>query len=115
MPTYSYKCEKCNQSFELFSSIRDYDSQPKCTACKSKQTYRLYINDVASQSVSVKKADSELKTVGDLAKRNTDRMSEDQKTALYMKHNAYKENKEETKPLPSGMSRIKKPPKTKWS
>lgn len=114
MPTYSYRCEKCEHSFELFAHIRDYDPEPKCVKCKSSKTHRLYMNDVASQSVAVRKADSELKTVGDLAMRNTDRMSVDEKTHLYMKHNDYKENKEETKPLPSGMSRIKKPPKIKW-
>lgn len=115
MPTYSYKCEKCDYSFELFNTIREYNPQPKCVSCQSSKTYRLYVNDVRSQAIAVKKGDSELKTVGDLAKRNTDRMSDDQKTALYMKHNSYKETKEEGKPLPSGMNRIKKPPKTKWS
>jgi len=49
-----------------------------------------------------------------LALRNSERMSEDQKIALYQKHNSYKENKEESSSLPSGMSRIKKPPKTVW-
>jgi hypothetical protein len=62
----------------------------------------------------VKKADSELKTIGDLANRNADRMSEDQKRSLYMKHNDYKEHKIETKPLPKGMSYKKKPPKPLW-
>lgn len=114
MPTYTYLCDKCQSTFELFFYIRDYDEQPKCIKCASKQTRRSYTSDVLSQSASVKKSDSELKTLGDLALRNTERLSDDEKTALYMKHNAYKEDKIETKPLPKGMSRIKKPPKTKW-
>lgn len=114
MPNYSYICENCGSNFELFFHIKDYDVQPKCTSCKSKKTHRNYILDASSQSCSVRKSDNELKTLGDLALRNTDKMSDDQKIALYKQHNAYKETQEETKPLPKGMSRIKKPPKTIW-
>ena len=113
MPTYSYSCDSCKQNFELFFYIRDYIDQPKCSHCKSKNTHREYIKDVITQNASVKKSDSELKTVGDLANRNRDRMSEDQKTQLYQKHNDYKEHKEE-KPLPAGMTRMKKGKKTIW-
>lgn len=113
MPTYSYHCEKCDCDFELFAYIKDYVSSPKCVECGAKSTHRLYSKDVATQSTSVKKADSELKTIGDLANRNRDRMSEDEKAALYKKHNDYKENKEE-KPLPKGMTRMKKGQKTIW-
>jgi len=114
MPTYTYYCEKCKKSFELFSSIREYDPEPTCLLCKKTKAHRDYIVDVATQSASVKKSDNELKTIGDLAMRNSERMSNDQKTDLYIKHNSYKEEKTETKPLPKGMSRIKKPPKPKW-
>lgn len=113
MPTYSYGCSKCNQQFELFFYIRDYDDKPKCLHCNSKSTHRLYALDVATQSASVRKSDSELKTIGDLADRNRDKMSDDQKIALYQKHNDYKDHKEE-KPLPAGMSRMKKGTKTIW-
>jgi putative FmdB family regulatory protein len=115
MPNYSYHCEHCNTDFELFFYIKDYVSQPKCINCDSKKTTRNYIADVVTQSSNVKKSDSELKTIGDLALRNTERMSSDQKAELYHKHNDYKENKEETKPLPQGMKRIQKPPKFKWT
>jgi hypothetical protein len=40
-------------------------------------------------------------------------MSDDEKQALYSKHNAYKDDQYK-KPLPSGMSRVKKQPKIKW-
>jgi putative FmdB family regulatory protein len=114
MPNYSYICENCNDHFEIFFYIKDYNPQPKCSNCNSNKTSRNYIADALSQSSSVKKSDSELKTIGDLALRNSERMSEDQRISLYQKHNSYKDNKEETKPLPQGMSRIKKPQKTLW-
>jgi putative FmdB family regulatory protein len=113
MPTYSYSCQKCNNDFELFFYIKDYIEQPKCIHCNSKSTCRLYAKDVGTQSASVRKSDSELKTIGDLAQRNAERMSNDQKEHLYNKHNEYKDDKY-LKPLPTGMSRVKKSPKLKW-
>jgi putative FmdB family regulatory protein len=116
MPTYSYFCEKCNENFELFFYIKNYESNPKCEYCRSaKKTHRLYSKDVLSQSASVKKSDSELKTIGDLANRNRDRMTDDQKQNLYDKHNKYKEETPK-KALPKGMTRISKPKvKNKWT
>lgn len=106
-------CEKCSSHFELFFFIKDYIPSPSCPSCQSNKTYRRYAEDVLTQSASVKKADSELKTLGDLANRNRDKLSEDEKLFLEKKHNSYKEQKED-KPLPKGMSRIKKQPKIKW-
>jgi putative FmdB family regulatory protein len=114
MPTYSYSCSECKNDFELFFYIKDYVAQPKCVECRSNNTYRRYNDDILTQSCSVKKADNELKTLGDLAARNTERMSVDQKQSLYEKHNSYKEEISD-KPLPKGMNRIKKPPKTEWT
>lgn len=114
MPTYSYSCNKCNKDFELFSSIRDYIEQPQCIYCKSLDTSRSYIKDVITQNTSVRKADSELKTIGDIANRNRDRLSEDEKIALHNKHNSYKEEAPQTE-LPKGMKRLKKQPKIKWT
>lgn len=114
MPTYSYFCDNCQLNFELFFYIKDYTDSPNCIHCnKKKHTHRHYIKDVITQNTSVKKSDSELRTIGDLANRNRDKLSEDQKTELYRKHNDYKEHKEET-PLPAGMSRMKKGTKTIW-
>lgn len=114
MPTYTYYCDNCNHKFELFFYIKDYTNNPKCEKCSKTLTYRCYIDDVITQSASVRKSDSELKTLGDLALRNGERMSDDEKTHLYLKHNSYKENIDETKALPTGMSRLKKQPKIKW-
>lgn len=113
MPTYSYLCNNCNSEFELFFYIKDYNEHPVCSNCKSADTARAYIKDVSTQNTSVRKSDTELKTIGDLARRNSDRMSNDEKLHLYNKHNSYKESGAVDN-LPSGMSRVKKPPKTKW-
>lgn len=113
MPTYTFACDNCEQVFEIFCSFSEYTDKQKCPACKSKKTNRLYSCDLNTVSASVKKGDNELKTLGDLAKRNAERMSDDQKAELYSKHNDYKENKPDT-PLPKGMSRIPKQPKIKW-
>jgi len=113
MPTYSYFCFACNKDFEIFSYISNYQEKPKCIFCKSKKTNRLYDKDVLTQFCSVKKSDSELKTIGDLAQRNSDKMSKDHKITLYQKHNDYKDNVP-SKELPKGMSRMKKPKKPKW-
>jgi putative FmdB family regulatory protein len=114
MPSYSYQCNSCNKKFELFFAIKDYEEKPRCEYCNNTDTNRLYRDDVLSQVASVKKSDSELKTLGDLANRNRDRLSSDQKQELNQKHNAYKEESPK-KQLPSGMTRLKKQPKTKWT
>lgn len=114
MPNYTYHCLDCNKNFELFSYIKDYNANPCCIYCNNLNTIRSIVEDVITQNTSVKKADNELKTIGDLANRNRDRLSDDQKQNLQQKHNAYK-NDTPQKQLPSGMTRIKKQPKTKWT
>lgn len=114
MPSYSYQCNACKQKFELFFLIKDYQEKPKCEYCNAKKTIRLYAVDAASQISLIKKSDNELKTLGDLANRNRDKLSNDQKNELFSKHNEYKENKPDA-PLPKGMSRIKKEKKIKWT
>lgn len=113
MPEYSYICENCSTKFSLVSSIRDYCEKVECENC-NKLAVRDYETDLTTLSTSIKLANSELKTLGHLAHRNAETMSEDQKNDLYIKHNSYKETPSE-KPLPKGMSRVKKPPKIKWT
>jgi len=72
------------------------------------------MHDMLTISGSVKKSDSELKTVGDLANRNRDKLSSDEKEYLHNKHNKNKD-KDLEKQLPKGMSRMQKPnKKIKW-
>lgn len=116
MPTYSFFCEGCKKKFELYLSLHQYDKFKKiCPCCnKDKKVIRLYSEDLLSLSTSIRKNDSELKTIGDLANRNRDKMSEDHKAHLSAKHNDYKEFTQ-TKELPKGMSRIQRPKhKIKW-
>lgn len=105
MPAYTFECDKCSEVFELVCSMKDYTGKANCPSCKSKKTFRRYVDDVATLNGSVKKADDELKTVGDLANRNRDRMSDDEKIALHQKHQSYREDAPE---LPKGMSRLPK-------
>ena len=116
MPTYTYFCDKCDKSFSVFATIGEYQEQEYCIGCNALCS-RNY-EDMLTLNSSVKKSDSELKTLGDLANRNRDRMSEDQRKTLDQKHTAYQDAKlkdELTKELPKGMSRMKKPKnKIKW-
>jgi hypothetical protein len=94
--------------------MKDYNPSPNCESCLCNNTSRSYTDDICTLQNSIIKHDSELKTIGDLANRNRDRMSNDQKQELHTKHNSYKE-KESQKILPKGMNRIKKPNKYKWT
>lgn len=114
MPSYTYKCADCNSKIEIVCSIRQYKESIVCESCGSSNTHRSYKDDMGTINCSVKLATSEIKTLGHLAHRNSETMSEDQKNELYRKHNSYKEEVPD-KPLPKGMSRIKKPPKVKWT
>jgi len=113
MPTYTFFCEKCEKVFELVCSIREYTDKPVCEFCKSKNVIRRYIEDLSTLNTSIKKNDSELKTLGDLANRNRDRLSDDEKIHLYNRHNEYKEETPKTE-LPKNMTRMKKTKGTKW-
>lgn len=113
MPEYTYKCNDCDKKFILVCSISQYKEQINCEYCNSLNTNRSYEDDLITLNACVKKSDNELKTIGDLAQRNSDRMSNDQKAELWKKHNEYKDE-EFKKPLPTGMSRVKKGPKIKW-
>jgi hypothetical protein len=109
MPEYTYECSKCDSVFSVICSISEYKDHPKCT-CGSKETNRCYISDCLTINSRVRLGDDEIKTLGDLAKRNTERMSDDEKRHIYKKNNAYKQTPSE-KSLPTGMSRLKKPKK----
>ncbi len=114
MPTYTYFCKSCTSSFDLFSSIRDYQEKEKCPDC-NEICCRNYHEDMLTLNSCVKKSDSELATIGDIANRNRDRLSDDEKVALHHKHNSYKEGFSQTD-LTKGMSRMKKPKqKIKWT
>lgn len=33
MPTYEYKCERCQKNFEIVKPMSEYDKQEKCPVC----------------------------------------------------------------------------------
>lgn len=75
----------------------------------------MYKDDLSTLNTSIKLSDSEIKTLGHLANRNAERLSQDEKEHLNTKHNSYKDADTEIN-LPAGMSKIKKPKsKTKWT
>jgi putative FmdB family regulatory protein len=114
MPEYTYLCNSCNEKFSLVCSIAKYEEKAECQFCKSKNTERSYRDDLLGLNTSIKLSDNELKTIGDLANRNAEKMSDDHKQHLHEKHNAYRDKEEN--PLPKGMSRMKKPTKRiKWT
>lgn len=113
MPIYSYYCENCDQIFEMFFNYSNYTDKPKCEICGAKNTNRQIALDAATINGSVKKSDSELK-IGDLANRNRDKLSQDEKIHLYNKHNEYKQDQPVSK-LPPGMKKLKKTKGVKWT
>lgn len=79
-------------------SIADYSPKQKCPSCKSsKYVCRDYQSDNVTGRVAIR-------TLGALADKNSDKLSDDEKQALYRKHNEYRF---QPKPeLPEGMKRI---------
>ena len=113
MPEYSFECDNCKKTFSVNCSISDYsNNRIICQYCKSNKINRDLMTDISGGYFAVRKHDSELKTIGDLANRNSDRFSEDKKNHLFHKHNEYR--KDSDGKLPEGMSRIKKQNKINW-
>lgn len=70
MPCYVYECEKCSHQFEDFASMLS-DPLVKCPKCKKKA-----LNRIPQMTHGfIKLGDSELKTVGHMADRRRDKMS----------------------------------------
>lgn len=115
MPEYSFICEDCGTKFSIFMSYSKYDEgRFTCSKCNSVAVHRDHHTDLSDMVGSIRKSDSELKTVGDIADRNRDRMSNDEKEHLSRKHNGYKLDKADD-PLPQGWNRVRKTKKVKWT
>lgn len=100
MPTYTYICPDCGP-FIVTTSVPKYKAVLLCPACKGSCT-RDFLGDVASLQ---KPFDSTPKTVGSLADRNASKLSNDEKRELKKKLLINSE-KEQSRELPAGMSRI---------
>lgn len=103
MPEYEYRCTKCGEHFEIICSMEDYELIDECPYCCTDSAVRVF----STQPGFVKLAESEIKTLGHLAKRHSETMSDDKKASLKRKNTAYMREGPD-KPLPPGMRRIKK-------
>jgi hypothetical protein len=115
MPEYTFQCNPdrggCGKRFSLILSFAQYDvkSNKKCPYCRHINSVdRDYTEDLSTLYQNVKLGDEQLK-LGHLAKRNTERLSKDEKDHIIKKNNAYKYESSD-KSLPKGMSRLGKNP-----
>ena len=107
MPDYTYYCQSCQSYFEKFSYISDYRDQETCPECETfKNVIRALGYDMSTVHRNVVDGDDKIK-LGQLADRNTKRMSRDEKIHKFYEQNKYKyEGKDST--LPKGMTRVNK-------
>ena len=71
MPIYSLYCDDCLQEIEIECKISEYDSRMKqiiCPSCSSRKVYRNYESDNIYSTIK------EVKTLGQLAEKNTKKM-----------------------------------------
>lgn len=88
---YTFTCDKekngCGHIFEKVMSVKTYKVPKTCPKCKKKnKVVRDYRADLPQGQVKL--SDTEIK-VGHLAHRNTERMSNDEKTHLNYQHNKH--------------------------
>lgn len=106
MIEYTYFCQKCKLRFAVFKNRSEYQEREKCPDCRSKKNVnRDFLTDLPTGCVKLHI--SEIKKLGHYASRKSEKMSEDEKDHLWLKHNAYKAPNVE-KELPRGMSRVRK-------
>lgn len=82
MPQYTFLCPK-HKSFEIFRTFSEYQEKEKCPSCKHLCS-RNYQADQVNANIVV--GDSDLKTIGHLANRNRDSLSNQAKMDLFIKH-----------------------------
>jgi hypothetical protein len=114
MPTYTYNCPEetggCGHQYEVFILMSEYNPQlpPVCPGCKTRTHVRRNFKvDISSTSSHI-----QTQTLGSLAEKNTNSMSEDARLAQWRKDNAYKFDDPPNEPkmkLPRGAKRLLKP------
>jgi len=115
MPSYTFECESCG-NFEIVQSIANYQPIATCPGCNKTSEQRVYEADLPTGAVRL--ADSEIKTLGHLAQRNTENFSDDHKAELYKKHNAYKHKDGADVKMPKKGMKLKKQDRknrTQWT
>lgn len=110
MPTYCYKCDNCNDEFEIKQSFADKPLK-KCKVCKKHKLNKvLFVPYVA-----IKLGDSDLRTIDHVGRRNFEK---DEKLGIIAergeKDKERKELEARNTPLPCGRARVPKPTKKPW-
>lgn len=112
MPEYSYCCDPqqggCGYTFSVVQSFSQYKVLKRCPKCKKHKLIRDYSEDNVTGSV---KGSGGARTIGQLAEKNSSRMSSDQRQMLNKKHNEYRDKKDS---LPVKGERIKKAKEKPW-
>lgn len=90
MPTYSFYCEDCEQSFEVRMMMSEYTTDVKCPNCQSGLGVS---RDFSADSVTV---NGGIKTLGSLADKHDGQFSADYKQHLLEKTRG-KKKKEKSK------------------
>lgn len=87
MPFYNFQCEQCLHTFELFMGMSDYHIPDQCPKCNNQGAVKRIFDGCPSVS------NGEPKTLGALADKNADKLSEAEKMALNYKHTEYLRNR----------------------
>lgn len=90
MPTYIFQCDSdlggCGNVFEVQSSMQDVPKlKPTCSSCKKRKPVR---RDYTAENSTVINATPA--TLGTLANRNTNKLSNDEKAHIHYENNKYK-------------------------
>jgi predicted nucleic acid-binding Zn ribbon protein len=112
MPTYTFECVKedggCGEIFEEYMLMSDYSENnfPHCPKCQNRRFIR------RNFAADTTRGFVETNTLGSLAEKNTDKMSDDQKQVLYEQHHDYLINKNRPE-LPKHMQYLQDPSRFK--
>ena len=107
MPEYSYCCDPqqggCGYTFSVVQSFSQYKVLKRCPKCKKHKLIRDYSEDNVTGSV---KGSGGARTIGQLAEKNSSRMSSDQKEVLNKKQHHLKHMHEDIDKLHIKMDRF---------
>ncbi|NVM35809.1 MAG: hypothetical protein HWN81_09450 [Candidatus Lokiarchaeota archaeon] len=104
MPEYSFRCDKCDETFLRFFHVKEYESElkkSKCPSCKSKKIYRDFLADNITPNYI--KGVHEAKTLGELADKRSKKLGRRAVEGIKQDQKTKKKNTLEKK-LPEGMT-----------
>jgi putative FmdB family regulatory protein len=104
MPEYSFRCDKCDRTFERFFHVKEYESElkkSKCPSCKSKKIHRDFLADNITPNYI--KGMHEATTLGELADKRCKKLGKQTVEGMREDFKTKKRNTLEEK-LPEGMT-----------